>query len=118
MSATMIDHVEDELLKFIPEVEDKDERATFAGSSVHFDLGFIRVHMPRLAKRLSHRVYCVSAVQLFCRSLGMAKPPKGPEPHRAAADVLASIERAKLCSDWLGGPVPPEDAQPQGGRYA
>jgi len=67
---------------------------------VHFDHGFLRVHMPKLAARFSHRHYDVSAVKLFCQSLGMPKPPKA-EAHRAAADVRESIEHAKACADWL-----------------
>jgi hypothetical protein len=73
-----------------------------AGDSVHFDLGFVRYHMPTLAKRLSHRVYDVSAIKLFCRSLGMPKIERKEDPvHRAAGDVLRSIEHAKYCADWL-----------------
>lgn len=92
--------VEDELLDMVPEVEDREDMTALAGSSVHFDLGFIRVHMPRLAKRLSHRVYDVSAVKLFARSLGMPKLPRA-EAHRARADLQESIEHARLCADWL-----------------
>ena len=58
------------------------------------------MHMPRLAARFSHRHYDVSAVKLFCRSLGMPKPPKA-EAHRATADVLESIAHARLCAEWL-----------------
>ena len=36
-----------------------------AGASVHFDLAFIRVWMPRLAIRLSHRVYDTSTLKAF-----------------------------------------------------
>jgi oligoribonuclease len=92
--------VEEDLLDLIPHVEDKDERGRLAGSSIHFDHGFIRRHMPTLAKRLSHQHYDVSSVALFCRSLGM--PHSKPEPaHRAMADVKASITYARQCRDWL-----------------
>lgn len=107
-STTTIEQVEDYLLTIVHEVDDKDdkdERPTLGGASVHFDLRFIRVHMPRLVKRLSHRVYDTSSVKLFCRSIGMPRPPKGPEPHRAAEDVYAAIRAAQECSDWLGGPL-------------
>jgi oligoribonuclease len=92
--------LEDVLLKHVPDVVDKDEKTVLAGSTVHFDLGFIRVHMPRLAKRLSHRCYDVSALKLFCQSLGMPKFRKA-EAHRAWADVLESVEHGKECSKWL-----------------
>ena len=83
-------------------VSDKDERPTLAGRTVHFDLGFIRHHMPRLAARLSHRVYDVSAICLFCESLGMPRLKKG-EAHRASEDVLESVEHARRCAEWLCG---------------
>ena len=92
--------VEEELLALVPEVADRDERPTLAGSSVHFDHAFLRVHMPELAKRFSHRHYDVSAVKLFCRSLGMPKLPRA-EAHRAREDVLESIAHARLCAGWL-----------------
>lgn len=71
-----------------------------AGSSVHFDLGFLREKMPRLACEFSHRVYDVSAVTLFCRSLGMPKPAR-KEVHRAAADIDESIDLARQCANWI-----------------
>jgi oligoribonuclease len=100
--ATTLADVEAELLEVIPEVEDYGERPTLAGSSVHFDLSFLRVHMPRLAARFSHRVYDVSAVKIFCRSLGMPKDlvPRA-EAHRALADVEESIRHARACACWF-----------------
>lgn len=76
------------------------EKVILAGSSVHFDLGFIRAHMPHSAGFLSHRVYDVTAIKLFCQSLGMP-PFKKAEAHRAAADVLESVAHARMCRDWL-----------------
>jgi oligoribonuclease len=95
--------VEAELCLLVGErKEDPEERPVLAGDSVHFDLGFVRAHMPSLARRLSHRVYDVSAVKLFCRSLGMPKIPKGSvEAHRATGDVLRSIEHARMCAAWM-----------------
>jgi oligoribonuclease len=98
-----VSDVEDILLRDVPATEDREEMTVLAGSSVHFDLSFIRCAMPRLGARLSHRVYDVSAVKLFCRSLGMPKLPRA-DAHRAKADVLESIEHARQCADWLGSP--------------
>ena len=92
--------VEEYLLGLIPDVADRDDRPTLAGRSVHFDLGFLRVHMPRVAARLSHRVLDVSAVELFCRSQGMSKLPKALG-HRAKDDVLESMEHLRRCKAWL-----------------
>lgn len=93
---------ESRLLEIVPEVVDKDERTVLAGASVHFDLGFLRAHMPTLAARLSHRVYDVSAVKLFCRSLGMSPFPKVEDlPHRAMVDLKESMNHAWTCMRWL-----------------
>lgn len=90
--------VEEGLLSLLPGL---DEKYILAGSSVHFDHAFLSAHMPRFSARLSHRHYDVSAIKLFCRSLGMPALPKA-EAHRALADVRESIENAKACKEWLG----------------
>lgn len=100
-STNTITIVERELLACVPAETDKELKTVVAGNSVHFDLGFLRYHMPTLAKRLSHRCYDVSAVQLFARSLGMPKSEKGAEPHRALEDVSASVLQAHSCVRWL-----------------
>jgi oligoribonuclease len=62
-----------------------------AGSSIHFDRGFIRRHMPALEKRLHHRMLDVSAVVLARRAQGWTSPPSpDPKPHRAEVDLRAS----------------------------
>lgn len=99
-SVTTMREAEEQLLRLIPMSWIKEERGVLAGSSVHFDHSFLRVHMPELSMRLSHRHYDVSAVSLFCRSLGM--PYVKAEPaHRAMPDVLQSIEIAMECTRWL-----------------
>lgn len=95
-----IAEVEQILLDRVPAEKEYENRPTLAGSSVHFDHAFLKTHMPTLAARFSHRHYDVSAVKLFCRSLGMAKPPVA-EAHRAMADVMESIAHARLCARWL-----------------
>lgn len=73
-----------------------------AGSSVHFDLAFLRRHMPDVAGKLSHRVFDVSAQWLLALSLGMPETKAKPA-HRAAADVVASIEHGRASAEWLRG---------------
>lgn len=94
--------VEDVLLKAFPLVLVKDDMPKLAGSSIHFDHSFIKIHMPRFAKRLSHRHYDVSALKLECESQGMPRFRKA-EAHRALDDIHESIAHAKECRAWLRG---------------
>ena len=100
-SSATLAGVEEQLLAIVPDIKDRDDKPTLAGSSVHFDHAFLRAHMPRLAARFSHRHYDVSAVKLFCRSIGMQKTFEYTEVHRAAPDVLQSIDHAHECLAWL-----------------
>lgn len=66
-----------------------------AGGSVHFDLGFLRVHMPRFARCLSHRVFDVSTLKAAERTWGEdIGDTKGG--HRALSDVLVSLSEARV----------------------
>lgn len=72
-----------------------------AGSSVHFDLVFIRRHFPTFARSLSHRVYDVSSLRLFCYSLGMPEMSKSDPKHRVLSDIRASVALGRHCESWL-----------------
>ena len=100
-SVVTLDDVERELVALAGEETDRELQTTLAGSSIAFDLSFIRACMPRLARCLHYRTYDVSSVVLFCRSLGMPKLPKRLV-HRAQDDILESIELARTCARWLG----------------
>jgi oligoribonuclease len=99
-SATTLAAVEEHLLSIVPDIDSYEDKPTLAGSSIHFDHAFLKAHMPRLAARFSHRYYDVSAVKLFCRSLGMERFPKA-EAHRAADDIRESVDHAYRCYEWL-----------------
>lgn len=105
-TGTLLSAMEDVLVPLLdaltPEYDEQGKRLlpVLAGSSIHFDHAFIRVHMPLLSERLSHRHYDVSAVKLFCQSLGMPRFPKA-EAHRAEADIRESVAHAKACREWL-----------------
>lgn len=99
-----LDVVERVLLERLSTDTEPEDSIMVAGNSVHFDLGFLRVHMPTLAKRLHYRCYDVSAVRQFCESIGMPELPELTEeqkPHRAFDDVIASIELARHCAAWI-----------------
>lgn len=78
----------------------KHGRVRVAGFSVHFDLGFLRVHMPEFARRLSHRVFDASAVSDYARSLGMPRLEHS-EAHRAREDVMAAITHVRRVTRWM-----------------
>jgi oligoribonuclease len=99
--ALRIEEVDAALAHLVPQAASREDLPVLAGSSIHFDHDFIRVHLPNFAKRLSHRHYDVSAVKLFCESIGMPKLPRA-EAHRAQADVLESIDHAQRCAAWVG----------------
>ena len=100
--ALNIEEADAALAALVPQAASREDLPVLAGSSIHFDHDFIRVHLPEFAKRLSHRHYDVSAVKLFCESIGMPPLPKA-EAHRAQADVLESIDHARQCAAWVQG---------------
>ncbi len=106
--ANVVVLAECDLLAMLPEPPyEREDMPTLAGSSVHFDHAWLKIHMPTLAARLSHRHYDVSAVKLFCQSLGMPKLPRA-EAHRAEADVRESVAHAQACAKWLTPSLAPE----------
>lgn len=64
---------------------------TLAGNSVHFDRAFLRMHMPRLDKRLHYRHLDVSCLTTFFEENFGWERSKAAKPHRAMEDVNHSI---------------------------
>lgn len=81
--------------------------AQLAGSSVHFDRAFMRVHLPRSLAQLHYRQLDVSSINELARRVWPdvhAARPRGPDgdpTHRALADVYASIAVARYYSAAL-----------------
>jgi oligoribonuclease len=106
-STKTIYSVTTDLCDLVPEESDPDDRPVLGGSTVHFDKGFLARDCSPFVERLSHRLYDVSAIKLFCHSLGMPKLPKG-EAHSAIDDIQESVQHAAKCATWLGahyGPI-------------
>lgn len=99
-STVTIADVERDLLELVPVVANRADMWMLAGSSVHFDMSFLMRDMPTVMSRMSHRIFDVSTVKLFCQSKGMSPFPKG-EAHRAVDDVIESIEHCRQCDQWL-----------------
>ena len=86
--------VEDELLAFIDEHFDAEERVLLAGNSIHQDRKFIVREWPRLDARLHYRMLDVSAWKVVFEGKYRKKFTK-PEAHRALEDIKGSIEEIK-----------------------
>jgi oligoribonuclease len=81
-----------------------------AGSSVHFDRGFINHHMPRVRRMLHHRQVDVSSLVVLLSSLGVPSPGPRRERHRAVEDIEDSLGtyraiRALLAGSGVGAPA-------------
>ncbi len=83
--------VENELLAFIDEHFDADERIILAGNSIHQDRKFIDNEWTRLSARLHYRMLDVSAWKVVFEGKYRKKFAK-PEAHRALEDIRGSIE--------------------------
>ena len=77
-------------------------RILLAGNSIHFDRSFIRVHMPRLDKRLHYRMVDVSSFAIVIENTFGSRMKK-VNAHRAMPDVLESIQELKEYLDFLSG---------------
>lgn len=89
---------------FITSVPDPDKRV-LAGSSVHFDRGFIKKHMPKVDELFIHRHADCSALREYAirwlpevqaRAEVMLHPARA---HRPALDLIDSITLAKFYKD-------------------
>lgn len=87
----------------------KPRGITLAGNSVHFDLAWIRVFLPRLAGACSHRVHDIStllrAAEIWCPGFQRdeldANGDKVQPAHRALPDVMASLRFARRVRDAM-----------------
>lgn len=81
----------------LPNDADYLKSIPLAGSSVHFDRAFLKVHMPELEKLFSHRNVDVSTIMELSRRWYQMTYDSGTRPaHRAEADILASIEALRV----------------------
>ncbi|OYW85924.1 oligoribonuclease [Candidatus Saccharibacteria bacterium 32-49-10] len=86
--------VENQLLAFIDEHFEADERIILAGNSIHQDRKFIENEWPRLNERLHYRMLDVSAWKVVFDGKYKKKFAK-PEAHRALEDIQGSIQELK-----------------------
>ena len=86
--------VENELLKFIDEHFEGEEKILLAGNSIHQDRKFIENEWGRLNARLHYRMLDVSAWKVVFEGK-YRKVFRKPEAHRALSDIRGSIEELK-----------------------
>lgn len=86
--------VENELLEFIGQHFEADERIILAGNSIHQDRKFIENEWGRLNKRLHYRMLDVSAWKVVFDGKYNKRFAK-PEAHRAIDDIRGSIMELK-----------------------
>jgi len=95
----MIEDIEDQILDDLRPLQAQTPKqpVILAGSSVHFDRGFISEYMPRLDRQLSHRHLDVSTLRMFFDSLGYANlgDDMPLSNHRAQDDIVKSYELAR-----------------------
>jgi oligoribonuclease len=94
----LLEDIEDLILSDVTIV---DETWMVAGSSPQFDLSFIRIHMPRLANKLSHRIYDTTTLKTLFRSVGHVDEIRNDGKHRAAHDINNSLAYAWMYRDIL-----------------
>lgn len=92
-----IEEVDDALAALCEELGAKPRSILLAGYSVHFDLGFCRVHLPKFSAYLSHRVFDVSVLRRCAAVYGKdyREPDAIGTAHRAEADVRHSLAQAR-----------------------
>jgi oligoribonuclease len=103
---TFMDHANaDEFLCWLADTEIGSTKGGYvlAGNSVHFDLNWIRLRLPRFAERLSHRVFDVSTLTRAADAYGLGVHPRSDPVHRALDDVRASLAITKAWRDAARG---------------
>jgi oligoribonuclease (3'-5' exoribonuclease) len=95
-----LEDIEDQIIDQLKNVN-TEEQIMVAGFSVHFDLGFINEHMPRLAKMLSHRTYDVTTLKTFFKSVHVSHNVENYGKHRAHYDIVEALSIAREYRDYV-----------------
>jgi oligoribonuclease len=74
-----------------------DQRPILAGSSIHFDRGFLAAHAPEFLDTMHYRMLDVSSFKVLGESRGITAP-KHDKAHTPLADLEASQRELKF---WL-----------------
>lgn len=99
-----VDDIEDMILR---DIEQYEGPVYLLGNSVHFDRSFIDSWMPRLSKKLSHRIIDATTLRLMLNSLGIELNVPAADKHRAQYDIEASIRYVQEVRLILGHGLEP-----------
>lgn len=88
--------VEIGLTQYIAAFEWVERMPILAGSSVHFDRGFLHHWMPDAEALFHHRHLDVTSLKLCGRDRGVLKPWSASPAHRALDDAFASLKDARV----------------------
>lgn len=85
------------------------DRPQLAGNSIHFDRGFMKVHLPQAEAELHYRMIDVSSMDELARRVWKATHdarPKANDAHRAMSDVERSLALTRYYACALSEPKP------------
>jgi oligoribonuclease len=89
-SVHSLDSVEKDLIKYIQDHTLPTDMLYLSGNSIHTDRTFVKQYMKRLESVLHYRMVDVTAIAMFCETLGIDRFKK-ETTHRALDDILGSI---------------------------
>ncbi len=102
-----VDEAERNLSHYLARYQTAGRHQYFAGSSVHFDVKFLRHHMPAVLGLVHYRLLDVSSFKVAYEGITGKEMIKPDSTHRSIPDCLASIEEYKIYKqafDRMWGP--------------
>lgn len=103
LSTVNPDNVAKNLYSIIASFKERGQTIMAAGSSVHFDMGFMKIFMPQIFSYLHYRLFDVSTLMEAFKYAGhdmeemkqIAHPSGRERSHRAEDDIYGSMEMAR-----------------------
>ncbi|EPX71270.1 RNA exonuclease [Schizosaccharomyces octosporus yFS286] len=102
-STLSVQEVEKKLLNYIKKYVPEKRVGLIAGNSVHADVRFLSIEMPKVIEHLHYRIVDVSTIkELAKRWRSDIRPYEKKGDHRALSDIMESIQELKYFrSNWL-----------------
>ncbi|PVU90783.1 hypothetical protein BB560_000403 [Smittium megazygosporum] len=103
-SKTKLKQAEADIIRHINKYALTTRKLLLAGNSVHCDLVFIKKYLPRITKKIGHRIIDVSTIkELAFRWLPevASAAPKKKLNHRSLDDIVESIEELRYYKEKI-----------------